>query len=197
MAQKRKEEVTRFPKIIRLLALVVLSGAKPAASDTVEVAADTYIDLQRPGVNYSRQPTLRVRNRNGVSERHTYVRFDLTVLPAGTPVAMATVKVWATGLRDEGLVDIFFVEGDWSETTLTARNAPPLGAVVATVPIRRLDAETGYGTFDVTDAVNEWLAEGRPNYGLALLPNWNDSGGGRGSPGVGTRHTRSTSSIET
>ena len=166
--------MTRFPKIIWVLALVVLNGARPAASDTVEVAADTFIDLQRPDVNYSRQPTLRVRNRSRVSERHTFVRFDLTVLPAGTPVAMATLKVWTSGLPDEGLVDVFFVEGDWSEKTLTARNAPPLGAVVATVPMRRVDAETGYGTFDVTDAVNEWLAEGRPNYGLAILPNGND-----------------------
>lgn len=166
--------MTRFWKAMGLVALVALSEVRPAASDTMEVAADTFIDLMRSGVNYGGQPTLRVRNRSGVSERQAFVRFDLSVFPLGTQAAQATVKVWASRIRNDGLVDVYFVEGEWSESTLTARNAPPLGALVATVPVTAANAGTGYGTFDVTDAVNEWLVDGRPNYGLAIVPSSSD-----------------------
>src|SRR5262249_15274544 len=70
-----------------------------------------------------------------------YIKFKLSsTLPVGLPgsdVARATLKLFISNVVAPGTIDVYQVAGAWSENTINANNAPPLGGLVASaVPIR-------------------------------------------------------------
>ncbi|MCH2170250.1 DNRLRE domain-containing protein [Myxococcota bacterium] len=105
----------------------------------------------------------------------TFVRFDLPAgtVPEGQAIASASfVITYAfdfTGFgdtnQDPAEVWIHEITEAWDQTTLTWANRPSIGAAVDTVT-----GITAFGplTFDITEVVNAWVDETRPNNGIAL-----------------------------
>ncbi len=111
--------------------------------------------------------------------RNVYVKFRLSsTLPPSTPgsdVARATLKLFLNDVKDAGTIDVYLVASAWSEKTITAQNAPPLGALLATgIPIQT-NLKDQFLVVDITPAVQQWLGTdgsgtgGLTNHGVALV----------------------------
>lgn len=116
------------------------------------VSADAYVSSLRPARNLGDVPTLNV---DGVSS--TFMQFDLSALPAGTPsasVGKATLFLWVNKVGTAGAIDIRTVTGAWDERIVSYATQPTIGSVAYTVPV----AVAGkYIAVDVTSDVKNWL----------------------------------------
>jgi hypothetical protein len=157
--------VAKRPVILGCAALFLC--ALPALSDTLPVNSDTFTNPGSPNQKNGSNAGILVRNTLG--DRYGFVRFDLSALPPATPIAKATLRLYANQVLSSGDLDVKPVLGTWDEATLTYATTPALGAVVATVSVSSADQD-GYVLVDVTTAVQQWLAGSLANNGLALLP---------------------------
>ena len=131
---------------------------------------DAYTNTAAPTTNYGTAATLGV-----VSATQTaYIRFDLSSIPAGytsANVAKASLKLYVNAVTTVGSFNVDFVNGTWSEKTITASLSPALGTTIAaSVPLTKTSSHD-YILVDVTSAVGEWLDGTQANDGLALVPN--------------------------
>src|SRR5205085_2435008 len=95
-----------------------------STSVTLSPVADAYVDSSNPSLNTGTLTTLRF---DGSPIVQTYLRFDLTGV-SGT-VTKATLRVHANSGSTAG----YTVGGtgtSWTETGITAANAPPIGASI-------------------------------------------------------------------
>lgn len=186
----------RFPSwllsICALLAILALAPARTWAQ--LPDAADSYTTLLTPNVNHGSAATLFAvySNQSLVVGKpiiidNTYIRFDLSALPAGLTAAnisKATLKLFVSSLTTHGLTDgtinVYLVTSSWNENNtgvvgknfvpgITYGTAPSLGAapIGSGVPVAGVVADD-YLLVDVTPALQAWLS-GSPNYGLALV----------------------------
>ena len=140
--------------VVALLTLAglawVRTGAK-ALSSTVSftAVADAYVSSARPGRNFGRQTRLEVDSSPVVN---TYLRFNVQGLTGS--VTGATLEVYGLsgkGRRIDGGHDVRTVaDTTWHETSITYRNAPPMGATIGSSDAFRANAWTAV---DVTSAV--------------------------------------------
>src|SRR5580704_2884467 len=73
--------------------------------------------------------------RNSRSEQDTYLKFDLSSLPAGTTgtnIAKATLVLYAIAVRTTGTFDVVAVDGAWTENAVTSATVPPVSGAIAT-----------------------------------------------------------------
>ena len=128
-------------------ALVTVNGAGAQAVSaaestwTVRTAADAHVSAVKPGRNYGSSSVL----QTAASPTSTaYVRFAVTGAAPG-----ATAKLRLRAL-DAGSFVVRRTGNAWSESSITYRNAPPLGAVVGSSAAH---AAGGWVEVDVTSAV--------------------------------------------
>jgi PKD repeat protein len=100
------------------------AAAGTAMSVILAPVADTFADTSTPTVNTGTQLTIRVDASPVV---HTYLKFDLTGL-SGT-VTKATLRIYGKSTSSSGYL-VGSTATTWTETGLTAANAPPIGASV-------------------------------------------------------------------
>ena len=133
-------------------------------------SADAYTNTASPGTNYGAQKLL---NLDSPSET-TYIQFDLSSIPAGytsSNIAKATLKLYVNTVVTAGSFNVDYVNGSWSESTITANMAPALGTTIAaSVPLTKSEAHD-YILIDVTAAVGAWLDGTQANDGIALVGN--------------------------
>ena len=131
---------------------------------------DAYINTAAPSTNYGGAVSLAV---NGTTEA-AYMTFDLSSIPSGysgSNIAKASLKLYVNTLPRAGSFNVDYVNGSWTEATITAGNAPPPGATIAaSVPLAKSQV-LDYVNIDVTPAVQAWLNGTQPNYGIALVAN--------------------------
>ncbi len=66
-----------------------------------------------------------------------------------------------------GTMDVYALNGPWSENSLTYNTTPPLGSLLhSSVSV----SQTGYLSFDLTSVVQKWVNTPATNYGIALVP---------------------------
>ena len=74
-----------------------------------------------------------------------YIQFDLSSIPSGftgSNVAKASLKLYLYLVTTAGSLNVDFVNGAWSENTITADLAPALGTTIAaSVPIAKSNAK--------------------------------------------------------
>jgi hypothetical protein len=100
---------------------------------------------------------------------NTYLRFDLRNLGAlnSNNVSKATLVLYVDALITPGTMDIYEVNGSWSENSITWSKAPLLGnQVLSAVSV----SEEGYLSLDLTPTVQAWLNGSLVNHGIALVP---------------------------
>ena len=126
-----------FVKIITLLLVAgLLTAAAPALSTDVSqnlvflTVADAYVGAAYPTVNTGTLPTLRARMTPVV---RTYLRFNIQG-SAGSKITLARLLIHVTNGSSKSLILRAVPNTTWGETTITFKNAPVLGKVLATVP---------------------------------------------------------------
>ena len=133
-------------------------------------SADAYTNSATPSTNFGTKPTLDVQSASQTS----YIQFDLSSIPAGytsANVAKASLKLYVNSVTTAGSFNVNFVNGTWSEKTITANLAPALGATIAaSVPLAAAN-KNDYIIVDVTSAVGAWLDGSQANDGIALVAN--------------------------
>jgi len=154
-------------RILVTAAVLAIAFFQPIANaQEARLTDDTYVSPPAPNSNFGTASFLYVSSTGS-----TYLKFNLSVLPAGTTpeqVGKATLVLWVYQLTQAGAMDVRPVSGPWSERTLTANLAPALGSAVAsgmTVP-----QSHSFMLIDVTSLVRSWLGT-TTNDGLALVAN--------------------------
>jgi hypothetical protein len=103
-------------------AVVVTPASSPTT--TLVPVADAYTDASKPTSNYGSSTALRF---DGSPVVRSYLSFDLSGVSA--PITKATLRVYANSSAAAGF-DAAGVSTSWSESTLTAGNAPTPGSSV-------------------------------------------------------------------
>ena len=148
------------------MALVVafaLSGAL-ARGETVYLVGDASTDSATPAVPAGSAPSLRV-SPTGV----TYLRFDVSALPAGMVVEQATLLLRPLRVLAAGAIAAHAASAEWQEDTVTHEWRPAWDeAAIAQQQVTEESAGGADLTLGVRAAVAAWLS-GAPNHGLALV----------------------------
>ncbi|HEY6337263.1 MAG TPA: DNRLRE domain-containing protein, partial [Candidatus Sulfotelmatobacter sp.] len=152
-----------------MLVLVIL-GSWTIAYAQITPSADAYTNTATPTLNLGTKPLLDVES----ASQTAYIQFDLSSVPSGytsANVAKATLKLYVNAVTAAGSFNVDFVNGTWSEKTITADLAPALGTTIASsVPLTTANVHD-YVLIDVTSAVGAWLDGTDPNDGIALVAN--------------------------
>jgi hypothetical protein len=111
---------------------------------------DALTSSATPSKNYGFWISLSVN-----STSNSYLKFDLSrVSSAGiTPkeVTQATLRLWVEPFEASGAIDVYQVNGPWSEATITSANAPTLNSSAAVSDVVLTPAsQLHYITIDVT-----------------------------------------------
>ncbi len=128
---------------------------------------DSYTNTADPTTNYGAKTLLDV---DGASQM-TYLQFPLSSIPAGATVSGATLKLYVNAVTTAGSFNVDYVNGSWTESTIDASNAPPLGTAIASNVNLTTADKNQYILIDVTSAVQAWLSGGETNNGIALVAN--------------------------
>jgi len=103
----------------------------PGGTLTFTASADAKTNSSNPSSNYGTTTTLQVRNgsSDGLTTYRTYVRFDVSGL-AAPPSGVSLRLTVSDATRND--VRISSVSPSWTETGITAANAPAAGTLRAT-----------------------------------------------------------------
>jgi CubicO group peptidase (beta-lactamase class C family) len=110
-------------------------------------------------------------------QRYSFLRFDLSAIPAGSVVLATTLEMYLTDIDGTGVqtyTKLEAVEESWSEMTLTWNNRPNISD--GTYDEQDVSDTVGWKSWDATWLASEWVTGARANYGLAVVS------GGVGSP---------------
>jgi hypothetical protein len=122
--------------LVALVAIaVLLGGASPppracaAVLGPFNASADAFRSTKDATTNYGTLTYIGV-NGQGPRTENSYLRFDVTGVPAGARIRSATLLLYAVTGSPAGL-SVNQVSSSWAETTITWRNASTPGSVVA------------------------------------------------------------------
>ena len=116
--------------------------------------------INNPGGKTGQMP---VQSPNQVA----LIRFAQSQLPTHS-VATATLKISLQSVFVEGPVSVHLVTSNWTEATVTGATRP---SIASTPLITRtvLKAGGAIAAFDITGAVNAWIANPASNFGIAIM----------------------------
>jgi len=128
---------------------------------------DSYTNSADPTTNYGAKTLLDV---DGATQ-YTYIQFDLASIPSGASVSQATLKLYVNSVTTAGSFNVDYVNGSWTEGTITWNSSPALGTTIASnVSVTTAD-KNQYILVNVTPAVQAWLSGSEANDGIALVAN--------------------------
>jgi TGF-beta propeptide len=152
-------------RLASLLSLILLAWASAHAQLTP--SQDSYTSSTDPTTNYGSNVLLYV---DGAKET-TYIQFNLASIPSGASVSQATLKLYVNAVTTAGSFNVDYVNGSWSEGTITYNLAPALGTTLASnVAITTAD-KNQYILINITPALQAWLNGSQANDGIALVAN--------------------------
>ncbi len=141
-------------------------------STTAQSSNDQYVRDTSPDTNFGASTTMLVRNQSFSPDQTlvTFVRFALpTSTLSGSTIASADMRLFVSSFgAGATLPDLpaAFVTQPWSETTVTWNTQPTAGAVIFT---RENDSKsTGFRTWDITSAVQDWIDDVIVNNGVRI-----------------------------
>ena len=139
--------------------------AIPAANAQVSPSADTFASTGTPILNYGSAPLLIV-----TAGTNTYIRFDLTSIPANSTVNKATLVLFVDAVTGNGAMNVYKLTNSWAESTLNELNAPALGASETSgSPVSITSASfQQFISIDLTSLVQQWVNGSSANDGIAL-----------------------------
>jgi len=148
--------------------LLASALAATVQAETLVVSADAQTRSRPARARCGVGQGIAVRNDGPGDEARGYVRFDLSPLAEGASVDKAVLRLFVSDVDRDGTILVAPALEAWSEATLTAEDAPPLGATVVSFGVARSD-RSHFVSVDVTPLVQGWLSGGQANDGLALI----------------------------
>ncbi len=151
----------------RVLALVFFTIPVAGFGAEARLAADAFVNASSVNTNYGANASLTV---GGTGSRRSFLRFDLSTLPAGTlgaSVAKANLIVYSDTAAVGSAFNVARVLTPWTEGAITNTLAPTIGAIEVTSVAA---SGTTFISVDVTQLAKDWLNGTLTNNGLALLP---------------------------
>ena len=148
--------------LVGLLALLLVLPTFAQAPPT----ADTFVSSGTPTTNYG--PSIVLVVQPGAT---SYLKFNLSTLPAGATVSKATLRLYVDFVVKSGSFDVYQLNNSWSEGTLTYNTPPPVLGASATGghPISITSASLNqFQLIDITTLVQGWVSGSIPNNGVAL-----------------------------
>jgi hypothetical protein len=159
--------LTRQMRIASLLSLILLACA--AAFGQLTPSQDAFTSTADPTTNYGAKTLLDVES----ASQTAYIQFNLSSIPTSytsANITKATLKLYVNTVTKAGSFNVDYVNGTWTESTITSGTAPALGTTIAaSVPLVTAD-KNQYILIDITPAVQAWLS-GTANDGIALVGN--------------------------
>lgn len=153
--------------VLPMTLLILFMFAGTSAHAQITPLADAYTNSADPTTNYGPSALLYV---NGTLST-TYIQFNLASIPSGATVSQATLKLYVNSVPTAGSFNVDYVNGSWTESTITHNLAPALGSTIASgVPVTTAD-KNQYILINVTSAVQAWLSGSETNDGIALVAN--------------------------
>jgi hypothetical protein len=152
-------------RMMWLLTLTLLAAT--AAYSQITPLGDSYTNTAASTTNYGATTQITVDAAADVS----YIQFNLASIPAGSVVSQATLKLYVNSVTTAGSFNVDYVNGAWTESTIDASNAPPLGTAIASSIAVTTAEKNQYILVDVTAALQAWLNETETNNGIALVAN--------------------------
>jgi hypothetical protein len=150
-------------RFCRCILLILCLGAMTSGQAVVTDDANT--SSAYPTKNFGSSIALLV-----CTGSNTYIKFSLANLGSGVTgsnVSKATLILYTDFVLTPGTMDVYQVNGSWSEGKITYNNAPALGTqLFSAVSIN----STGYLSLDLTSTVQAWLNGTLANNGIALVP---------------------------
>jgi|GEM_PF-6075486 len=137
-------------------------------SELVSASADTNTKSSLPGDNKGESRKVDVWNSNE-DNKEGFVKFDLNQFPLGTSVKKATLRLWVSQVKDQGIVEIHAVSGVWDESELNFENALGLRTQFLNQVFVSDSDEGQFVEVDVTAAVQGWVSGRTQNDGFALI----------------------------
>lgn len=173
MKNARENQMKAVPKVSKsvvfaatLACLIVLACTATYAQITP--SQDAYTNTNNPTTNYGANVLLDVDGAIQIA----YIQFNLASIPSGASVSQATLKLYANAVTKAGSFNVDYINGTWSENTITSNMAPALGnAITSNVSLTAAD-KNQYILIDITAALQAWLS-GTANDGIALVANGN------------------------
>jgi len=148
-------------------ACLVALFAVAVSQAQITPSADAFTNSNQPNTKYGAAPLLDVDGASHI----TYIQFNLASIPTTASVSQATLKLYVNSVAAAGSFNVDYVNSSWSEGTIDASNAPPVGATIASdVSITTAD-KNQYILVNVTPAVQAWLNGSETNNGIALVAN--------------------------
>jgi len=156
-----------------LTAFAVMSALSGDAIAQVTPSADAYTNSTAATTNFGGATTLGVAN-SANSIQSSFLQFDLSSIPSGytgSNIAKASLKLYVNSVTIAGSFNVDYINGPWSEKTITANLSPALGTTVVSGVSLTAALAHDFILIDVTPAVQAWLNKSQPNDGLALVAN--------------------------
>jgi hypothetical protein len=101
----------------------------------------------------------------------SYLRFNLSSLPADSTITSATLRVYQVAGQDypgvTRTITFYRATGSWNESSITWNNRPGYAEAVGSVHTTYNFA--GWRDVDLTDLVRAWVAGSQTNYGLVAI----------------------------
>lgn len=149
----------------RMWPWILSSSLSLAASAQTVLTDDSFTNTARPKQNYGSNTSLDV-----AAASTTYLRFSFAGLPPGTGssnISGATAVLYVDTVTKPGTMDVYALDGPWTESTITHSNVPPLGPMIlSAIPV----STQGYLSLDLTAQVQDWITSPTSNFGIALVP---------------------------
>ncbi len=156
--------VRAFRTTAVLISLLLISMVTYAQ---ITPSQDSYTSGSDPTTNYGSDTQLAVDGASQVS----YIQFNLASLPPAALVNQATLKLFVNSVANSGSFNVYFVNGTWSESTITGQLSPTLGKLIASNVSINAEDKNQYILVNLTPALEAWLNGSEPNNGIALVAN--------------------------
>jgi hypothetical protein len=121
--------------VLLLCPVCSLTGAHAQLTSS----ADAHTNTADPTTNDGAKTLLDVES----ASQTAYLRFDLSAIPADYTsgnITQASLKLYVNAVITAGSFNVNYVNGTWSEKTITANLAPALGTTIAaSVPLTTAD----------------------------------------------------------
>ncbi len=137
--------------------------------------ADSYVSSSLTNANYGSQSSFAVGLFGDGSEFRSYVRFDLTSIPAQTNIGSAKLRLYCNILDGQPNLIIWLSDSDWAENAITWNNQP--GPNINIDPVRFFPLGQGMSwEVDVTSLVRRWVNREITNFGFCLTTDATQAG---------------------
>ena len=157
---------------MRVLAVTVAAAllSTHGVAQSAPPIANAYTQELHPSANYgSGLPVDSLTLQTGSNVGNVYLQFSLADIPAGASIQKATLQLYVNQVLGPGSFDVYQLNSEWSQTTLTFVNAPSLGvSATGNNPVPIPAAADQFILIDVTPLVQGWLNGTIQNNGLAL-----------------------------